>query len=114
MRTIIAGSRNITDMALLNQVMLKIDWKPTLILCGRAHGVDWLGEQWAKANSIALKYYPAQWDKYGKMAGYLRNIQMAENADALVALWDGKSKGTKHMIDIVTEKNLKIFVETIR
>ena len=50
--------------------------------------------------------YPAQWDKYGKRAGYRRNEQMAEVADGLIAFWDGQSKGTKHMIDIMTEKNL--------
>ena len=50
--------------------------------------------------------FPADWDKHGKSAGYKRNLEMAENADALIAFWDGESRGTKHMIDIAKEKNL--------
>ena len=57
-----------------------------------------------------LRIFIPQWDKYGKKAGYLRNVEMAENANALIAFWDGKSKGTKHMIDIATERNLPIRV----
>jgi hypothetical protein len=114
MRTIIAGSRNVTDYNIINFVMFKIDWKPTEIISGTANGVDKLGEQWAIKNNIPLKQYPADWNKYGKSAGYKRNLLMAENADALVAIWDGISKGTKHMIDIAKKKNIKTFIYIIR
>lgn len=65
-----------------------------------------MGERYAKENGIDLAIFPAEWDKYGKRAGYLRNEQMADHADSLIAFWDGKSKGTKHMIDIAKRKKL--------
>ena len=64
----------------------------------------------AKDNNISLMCFPADWNKYGKRAGYIRNEQMAKEADALIAFWDGKSKGTKHMIDIARSKGLLIRV----
>jgi hypothetical protein len=69
-----------------------------------------LGEKYAKEEGFDLEIYPAQWDKYGKSAGFRRNEQMAKIADALIAFWDGKSHGTKHMIDIMNEKNLQVKV----
>jgi hypothetical protein len=54
--------------------------------------------------------FPADWDRYGKAAGYIRNETMAANAEALIALWDGRSPGTKHMIDIARKKGLKVYV----
>ena len=51
--------------------------------------------------------FPADWDKYGKAAGYKRNGEMARNADALIAFWDGKSRGTKHMIDLAKKYDLQ-------
>jgi hypothetical protein len=51
---------------------------------------------------------PAQWEIYGKMAGYLRNLEMAKIADAVVLFWDGKSKGTKHMLDISQDRGLLV------
>jgi hypothetical protein len=61
---------------------------------------------YAQDEGFALEVYPAQWKKLGKQAGYRRNEQMAEVADALIAFWDGESKGTKHMIDIMNNKGL--------
>ena len=87
-----------------------IDWIPTVILSGTARGADKLGERWAAENSVRLEYYPANWDRYGKSAGYRRNAKMAANADAMIALWDGKSRGTKHMIDIAMGAGLKVYM----
>ena len=56
---------------------------------------------------ITVRYYPAYWSLYGKKAGYLRNEQMAQHADALVAFWDGESKDTKHMIDLAEKYRLE-------
>jgi hypothetical protein len=73
---------------------------------GNARGADSLGEKYAKDEGFDLEIYPAQWKKLGKQAGFRRNEQMAEVADALIAFWDGESHGTKHMIDIMTNKGL--------
>lgn len=59
---------------------------------------------------IPVIHFPANWDKHGKSAGHIRNAEMAKYADALVAFWDGKSKGTKGMIDYATRCNLRVKV----
>ena len=107
---IIAGSRTFADYNLLCE---KCDFffqnkRPTSIVCGKARGADTLGEQYAVEHQIPVDAYPAQWDKHGKAAGYIRNEEMAKNADALIAFWDGKSRGTKHMIDLAMKYQLKI------
>lgn len=113
LRTIIAGSRNCNNYDDLLNAIEEIGWCPSVVISGTANGVDEMGERWAIEHDIPLEKYPAQWEKYGKQAGYLRNKQMAENAEALLALWNGKSKGTKHMIDIAFNKNLKIFIQMV-
>lgn len=113
MKTIIAGTRTFTDKWLFAQGMLEAKSRriePTVIISGTAAGADTLGEQWAKHWGIELIRVPAEWEKYGKRAGYMRNSQMADQADALIAFWDGKSRGTKHMIDIAMARKLKTSV----
>lgn len=113
MKTIIAGSRNCTDYFQLIEAVAECSWEITSVVSGMARGVDTLGIMYAHNNSLPLHKYPADWNKYGKSAGPKRNIQMVENAEALIALWDGESKGTKHMIDIATSKGLKVYVHLI-
>lgn len=69
----------------------------SLVLCGEAKGADTLGKEWALSRGIEVRSFPADWDKHGKKAGHLRNIEMAEIANIGLGFWDGKSKGTKHM-----------------
>ena len=78
------------------------------IVSGAANGADKLGEKYASEKEYSIKQFPADWNKYGKSAGYKRNEEMARYADALIAFWDGESKGTKHMIDLANKYNLKI------
>lgn len=113
MRTIIAGSRNCTDKRELIAALTCCDWTPTTVISGAARGVDRLGEMWATEFNVPCERFPADWDAHGKAAGYKRNEQMADNAEALIALWDGTSKGTKHMIDIAKRKGLQIHVHMI-
>lgn len=105
MKVIVAGCRNFTDYELLKQ---KLDYyretKPiTEIVSGVARGADVLGVQYAKAVDIPYKLFPADWVKNGRAAGPIRNQQMAEYADALIAVWDGESKGTKNMISCMNK-----------
>ena len=83
------------------------------VVCGEARGVDEMGKKAAQAKNIPVKSFPADWSKHGKSAGPIRNREMAEYADALVAIWDGKSKGTKNMIDTAKKLGLKVFVLTV-
>lgn len=110
MRTIIAGSRTATNYDILPRAIAAMPWKPTVIISGSARGADVLGERWATENGIPLLRMPADWKTHGVRAGYLRNIEMAEKADALLALWDGKSPGTAHMIEIAKRKGLLVSV----
>lgn len=110
MRVIIAGSRDITDYKQVEAAYLSSNIPITEIVSGGARGVDALGEQVAKNFGIPIKVFPADWDKHGKRAGPLRNIQMAEYADGLIAIWDGKSKGTKHMIDQANKQGLVVYI----
>jgi hypothetical protein len=110
MKTIIAGSRGITDIKIVERIVRESGFDISLVVSGGANGVDKLGERWAQLNKVPFTVYPAQWDLYGKSAGYKRNVLMAENADALIAIWDGRSKGTSHMINIANEFKLEVFV----
>jgi len=113
MKTIIAGGRNITDYLQVHHAVTKAPWLITEVVSGMAKGVDTLGEQWAEKAAVPVKQFPADWDQHGKKAGPLRNIEMGEYAEALIAIWDGKSRGTKHMIDYATSKGLKVYVHKI-
>jgi hypothetical protein len=114
-KVIIAGSRGFSNYKLLREqcnkyLREKRKTSNVIIVSGHARGADTLGEKYAQDEGFALEIYPAQWKKLGKQAGYRRNEQMAEVADALIAFWDGSSRGTKHMIDIMNEKNLLVRV----
>ena len=110
MRTIIAGSRAITDIRLISDAVEAADWSITAVLSGGARGVDNLGERYAAEGGIPLEIYPADWGRYGKGAGRIRNAEMASKAEALIAIWDGKSKGTKNMINIARMTGLSILI----
>lgn len=113
-RVIIAGGRDFNDLNLMSE---KCDYYLSdaiqkgytiEIVSGTAKGADKLGEQYAKSKGYRIAYFPADWNQYGKRAGYLRNQQMANFADALIAFWDHSSKGTKHMIDIAKAKKMPV------
>lgn len=100
MKLIIAGGRK--DYVLtkeIQEVLTNNNLIPTEIISGGATGIDSCGEQYAKECKILLALFPAEWNTHGKAAGPIRNKKMADYADYLVAFWDGKSKGTKNMIN---------------
>lgn len=112
MKIIIAGSRSFNNYEFLKKQLdcLFKNIKSLEIVSGCARGSDALGERYAKERGYILHRFPADWDRYGKSAGYIRNKEMACFADRLVAFWDGKSKGTRHMIDLAKKRNLIIKV----
>lgn len=110
MKIIIAGSRTITCKWIMADAVVQSGFVITEVVSGTAKGADKLGEEWAMEHGVPIKQFPADWDKHGKSAGYKRNVIMANYADCLIAIWDGKSKGTEHMIKIAHDKGLSIHI----
>lgn len=113
-KLIIAGGRDFGDFALLTETVDTfiedhIDEDITVV-CGMARGADRLGERYAELHGLRVLKQPADWDYYGKSAGFRRNEQMASNATHLIAFWDGESRGTKHMIEAAHQAKLETVV----
>lgn len=138
MRIIIAGSRSITDYKCVEDAMFKSNAfsKVTEVVSGGARGVDTLAIDWAKKNGVPFKVMKAEWNKlnvpgavieinakdespgpeykyYNSRAGLQRNEEMGRYADALVAIHDGISTGTRHMIDFMKKLGKKVYVMTV-
>lgn len=113
MKTIISGSRNITDFSIVKDSIEKSGFKISTVISGTARGVDSLGERYALENNIELMLFPADWDRYGKAAGHIRNKQMAEVADALIVIILDDSRGSTDMLETARKKNLQIFVKKL-
>lgn len=117
MKTIIAGSRSIVDMDVVVNAIQESKFEITRLLCGMAQGVDLLGLAWAMQNYIPWDEYPAIWRPdgiYDPEAGFKRNQEMADKADALIAVWDGESGGTEDMIDRAKKAKLRKFIWNIK
>ena len=127
MRIIIAGSRDFNDYNLLRSEGLRIIGELKAegfdagrnvveIVSGGARGADTLGEKFANTYGLKIKKFIPDWDGLGKRAGFVRNAEMATYAKqdsqlgVLIACWDGKSRGTKSMIDLAKKHELRIFV----
>lgn len=100
MRVIICGSRGFMDYGLLCEKMdyYVSECEEIEVISGRARGADSLGERWARERGLAVRVFPADWERYGRSAGIRRNAVMAGVADGVVAFWDGRSRGTADMI----------------
>lgn len=114
-KVIIAGGRHFGNYGLLKDkceffLQCKLKEYEVVIISGHAAGADTLGEHFAGERGLRCDVHPAAWEKYGKAAGYIRNREMAEQADALIAFWDGSSRGTAHMINLAKSKGLKVAV----
>lgn len=110
-RVIIAGGRDFNDYQLLKQkcdsfLANKSKECQVIIVSGTARGADRLGERYANERGYQIERYPADWDRDGNSAGPIRNAKMAENADALIAFWNGKVEhsGTYNMIDTAMKR----------
>lgn len=115
MKLIIAGSR--TVLASVEEIWALVctyNLRPSEIVSGTARGIDQCGEAFARKHNIPIKHFPADWDKYRKAAGHIRNAEMAEYADALLLIWDGESKGSKGMKTIMTKLNKPVFEAVVK
>ena len=114
-RIVVAGCRNDENYddakSYIERCIRRIRKEYTLIfLSGSGKGADQLGERYANENGFRVECYPADWKKYGKRAGPMRNLQMARACDYVICFWDGKSPGTASMIAYAKklEKPLRI------
>lgn len=110
MKVIIAGSRSFNDYPLLCKTCDEFLSHTSLIdiVSGAAIGADKLGEIYAAERGYSITRFIPEWEFYGKRAGYIRNAEMAKYADSLIIFWDGKSKGSKHMLDLAQKHGLNI------
>jgi hypothetical protein len=110
-KTIIAGSRDASMLETLTAIDACPWWEEiTHVVTGGARGADEHGEAWADRLKLSVTVMPALWRIHGKAAGPIRNRAMAETADALIAVWDGESRGTRNMIHEATKRELRVFV----
>jgi hypothetical protein len=113
-RVIVAGSRDFDDYELMSErlsfFLTSKDPREVEIVSGGAKGADSLGEKFAAEHGITLKVFEADWALHGRAAGAIRNVAMAKYADALVAFWDGQSRGTAHMIKVARKRGLLVRV----
>lgn len=115
-KLIVAGGRDFVDYQRAHALLFALaeeagDQRHISIVSGMARGADMVGYQIAKAENVQCYEFPADWDRHGKRAGYLRNEQMAQFSDGLLAFWDGKSRGTKHMIEVMQKSGKPVHVE---
>ena len=106
MKVVIAGSRTMgpETYEALDRILRALGWPVSEVVSGGARGADALGEAWAVANGVPVRRFLADWQSYGRAAGAIRNLEMRAYGDALVALWDGESPGTRHMISAMRSK----------
>lgn len=124
-KVIIAGGRDFSDIsavkkALCSDIPLLDDYISSVIsagesykitiVSGMARGADKAGYEAAKELHLKCYEFPADWNKYGKSAGFRRNAEMAQFADVLIAFWDGESRGTKHMIETMQRLNKPVHI----
>jgi hypothetical protein len=111
MKTIIAGSRSASREDVSNAMRnCPFTYLVSTVISGTARGADTFGEDWALANEINIVRFPADWAKFKRAAGPIRNKEMAEFGEALIAVWDGRSPGTKNMIKNARHLGLKVYI----
>lgn len=112
MKLAIIGSRDYDNYneftKIISKMMLK--YNVTEFVSGGARGADAYAELYAKAHNIPIKVFPADWEKFGKSAGFIRNHEIWKYADFGIAFWDGKSSGTKHSFEIVEKKRKNLLI----
>ena len=113
MKLIIAGSRGINNHGTLARSIEAIGTKPTKIIIGNAKGVDAIAENYAAIKEIPCDIVDAPWDQYGRPAGTIRNERITNEADALLAIWDGQSSGTRELIRMMNKKNKPVFLHLV-
>jgi hypothetical protein len=108
MKVAVIGSREFNDYERLRDTLSL--FPITKIISGGAKGADSLSERYARENGIPTEIYHAQWDLFGKKAGFLRNTTIVENSELVIAFWDGKSRGTRDSIGKASKQKKQTFI----
>lgn len=109
----VVGCRHYTNYIAISNILqdvFKIAQNKYTIVTGDASGVDFLARQYAKQHHIACASFEANWDKFGKSAGPIRNKKIVKACDELIAFWDGISKGTKNSIKFAIDMKKPIHI----
>lgn len=114
-KLIVAGGRDFMDYTKLEEALTQVAFnvypdKDVSIVSGRARGADAMGYHFAIENGVKAYSFPAKWKEHGQSAGFIRNSEMANFADGLLAFWDGKSRGTRHMIDTMLKMGKEVHI----
>jgi predicted Rossmann fold nucleotide-binding protein DprA/Smf involved in DNA uptake len=108
MKAAVIGSRTFDSYQFMEQILRFYDI--TLIISGGAKGADACAKQYAHSNGISYREYLPDWDQYGKRAGFLRNRQIVNDAEIVIAFWDSVSKGTKNSVDIANDMGKEVYI----
>lgn len=120
LKTIIAGSRDLEaykdhyPVWLVADACIKSGFTITEVVCGGARGIDLAGKTWADSMGVPVKFFIPDWNLLGKRAGFVRNSQMADYANALILVWNGTSRGSAHMLQEAKRRHLKIYEYIIK
>jgi hypothetical protein len=126
-KIIVAGTRTFDNYVLLDKALrevvvdsMRLPFSSVQVVSGAQRkwdnrremfiGADYLGELWSHFNHAELRRFPADWDRLGRSAGPTRNRQMADYADCLIAFWDGTSRGTKNMINVMRALDKPVYL----
>lgn len=105
MKMLIAGSRDITDYKFWKPLFMSVPHHNEIaaIISGGARGADAMAKMLAEDTGLPYVEFPAEWDKLGKKAGFVRNVDMVNACDFAIVLWDGSSKGTAHTLKLLDD-----------
>ena len=106
----VIGSRSFNNYELAKRTLDPYLGKVWVIVSGGAKGADSLGEKWAIENNIKTCIYKPDWKTYGKKAGFIRNVDIIEDSDIVIAFWDALSRGTEHSINLAKEMGKKVII----
>lgn len=104
----VIGSRSFNDYELLKRTLDEYLGKVWVIVSGGAAGADSLGEKWAIENNVKTCIYKPDWEKHGKSAGFIRNKDIVDDSDIVIAFWDSLSRGTEHSINLAKKMNKEV------
>jgi hypothetical protein len=110
MKVVICGSRDLQNYQLVEEAVTRSGFEISTVLSGSSRGVDRLGIAFARNHHHPVQVFMPEWERFGKRAGMVRNREMAQTAEAVIAIWDGQSRGTRNIIELASNRHLPCFV----